>query len=87
MELKATFGDCSLQVYSYPEKADVYINSKLMGQTPLSLAGLVSGNIQLELRLQDHANSSQQIVLDSENLNAVRIVLQPQESITASDYQ
>ena len=84
VELVATFGECRLQVYSYPENADVYINDELKGRTPLALDGLASGEIQLELRKLGYTNRSESWELDPENLSTVRWLMQPEEATSES---
>jgi hypothetical protein len=44
-----------LRVISYPPKAEVRLNQRLVGLTPLSLADVAPGDYQLEVRQADHA--------------------------------
>ena len=84
IELVAAFRECRLQVYSYPENADVYINGELKGRTPLVLDGLTSGEIQMELRKLGYAHRFQSYLLDPENLNTVRLLMQPEDETSES---
>lgn len=75
VKLMATFGNCSLLLNSYPENAEVYIESELKGVTPLTLDGLISGEVDLEIRKSGYKTLNQKLALDSEKLNTIRVVL------------
>ena len=76
VKLIATFGECSLLLNSYPENAEVYIKSELMGLTPLALDGLIAGEVELEIRKSGYVTLQRSLILDSDKLNTMRVLLE-----------
>jgi len=81
VKLVGSFNACSLQVNSYPESAEVYIQKKLMGLTPLRLEKLSSGRVELEIRKSGYLTHQESLTLDASQLNMTRILLEKRSSI------
>ena len=81
LKLVGSFNACSLQVSSYPENAEVYIEDKLMGLTPLRLEELSSGRVELEIRKSGYLTRQESLTLDASQLNTARILLEKRSSI------
>jgi len=81
LKLVGSFNACSLQVNSYPENAEVYIQDKLMGLTPLRLEELSSGRVELEIRKSGYLTRQESLTLDTSQLNTTRILLEKRSSI------
>ena len=80
VKLVGSFNACSLQVSSYPENAEVYIQGKLMGLTPLRLEELSSGRVELEIRKSGYLTRQESLILDASQLNMARILLEERSS-------
>ncbi len=72
MDIVAVFDGCRLQVQSYPDRAEVFINSERKGLTPLTIDGLIKGSIELELRKPGYSTRSEVIEISSDKLNSIR---------------
>ena len=74
LELKP-FGD--LKVSSEPSGAAVYLDGKEVGQTPLSLTGVLVGKRELELRLANYESTTQIIIVEPAMTLQLPLVILP----------
>ena len=79
VKLVGSFNACSLQVNSYPDSAEVYIQDKLTGRTDLKLEKLSYGRVELEIWIIDWHQES--LTLDASQLNTIRIIIEKRSSI------
>ncbi|PMP82266.1 MAG: hypothetical protein C0175_03880 [Caldisericum exile] len=61
----------SISVNSYPQKASVYINGELKGETPLVINSLPFGTYEVLIKLEGYKEYKEEVVLSSTNPNAL----------------
>ncbi|BAL80887.1 PEGA domain-containing protein [Caldisericum exile] len=61
----------SISINSYPQKASVYINGELKGETPLTVNSLPFGTYEILVRLEGYREYKEEVKLSSSNPNAL----------------
>ncbi len=74
-EIKAAPVFASVSVRSTPPGANVYLNGRLKGKTPLQLKKLKTGQYRLNIRKQGFAEYSKKLVLSKTKSNSIKVRL------------
>jgi formylglycine-generating enzyme required for sulfatase activity/serine/threonine protein kinase len=74
LKLISTYG--SLQITSTPNGANVFLNGKKIGTSPLFLEKVKKGSHQVSAQKECHAESTKQVSIASEKMSAISMALQ-----------